>query len=149
MTKQIYLYLILTGFLFSGEITAEEKTSPDIFSIEHTLNRKSIGNIIPKNSKDITASFWGIQVGTNREDMVAKAAEMGVKWTRLNASWSDIEKEKGVYNFSRIEVAIEMALKNGITPFILIGNGNPLYSEYRSEERRVGKECRSRWSPYH
>ena len=25
----------------------------------------------------------------------------------------------------------------------------PLYPQYRSEERRVGKECRSRWSPYH
>src|SRR3712207_5913759 len=24
-----------------------------------------------------------------------------------------------------------------------------LYLEPRSEERRVGKECRSRWSPYH
>ena len=23
------------------------------------------------------------------------------------------------------------------------------WSNYRSEERRVGKECRSRWSPYH
>jgi len=23
------------------------------------------------------------------------------------------------------------------------------YDYYRSEERRVGKECRSRWSPYH
>ena len=23
------------------------------------------------------------------------------------------------------------------------------YSDVRSEERRVGKECRSRWSPYH
>ena len=23
------------------------------------------------------------------------------------------------------------------------------YAEGRSEERRVGKECRSRWSPYH
>ena len=22
-------------------------------------------------------------------------------------------------------------------------------SNFRSEERRVGKECRSRWSPYH
>ena len=22
-------------------------------------------------------------------------------------------------------------------------------TQYRSEERRVGKECRSRWSPYH
>ena len=29
---------------------------------------------------------------------------------------------------------------------------NPAYYEerqLRSEERRVGKECRSRWSPYH
>ena len=24
-----------------------------------------------------------------------------------------------------------------------------LTAELRSEERRVGKECRSRWSPYH
>src|SRR5256885_13977103 len=24
-----------------------------------------------------------------------------------------------------------------------------LFKGYRSEERRVGKECRSRWSPYH
>ena len=23
------------------------------------------------------------------------------------------------------------------------------YNDARSEERRVGKECRSRWSPYH
>ena len=30
--------------------------------------------------------------------------------------------------------------------FILI---NILKPEIRSEERRVGKECRSRWSPYH
>ena len=26
---------------------------------------------------------------------------------------------------------------------------NDLIYGYRSEERRVGKECRSRWSPYH
>ena len=30
------------------------------------------------------------------------------------------------------------------------GKGNPeYYVDDRSEERRVGKECRSRWSPYH
>ena len=29
------------------------------------------------------------------------------------------------------------------------GRSIPLTSSYRSEERRVGKECRSRWSPYH
>ena len=26
---------------------------------------------------------------------------------------------------------------------------NKIYHRLRSEERRVGKECRSRWSPYH
>src|SRR5271165_4931779 len=25
----------------------------------------------------------------------------------------------------------------------------PVWTQHRSEERRVGKECRSRWSPYH
>ena len=25
----------------------------------------------------------------------------------------------------------------------------PIKTDRRSEERRVGKECRSRWSPYH
>ena len=26
---------------------------------------------------------------------------------------------------------------------------DPQFAQCRSEERRVGKECRSRWSPYH
>src|SRR2546428_3215271 len=36
------------------------------------------------------------------------------------------------------------ALEDGVNA--AIGSGLPLE---RSEERRVGKECRSRWSPYH
>ena len=28
-------------------------------------------------------------------------------------------------------------------------SGYPTIDKPRSEERRVGKECRSRWSPYH
>src|SRR2546430_12396949 len=28
-------------------------------------------------------------------------------------------------------------------------SGSPEHAASRSEERRVGKECRSRWSPYH
>ena len=30
-----------------------------------------------------------------------------------------------------------------------VGRGVLLMALGRSEERRVGKECRSRWSPYH
>ena len=44
----------------------------------------------------------------------------------------------------------------GTPPFIKKAKGAYIWDEdgnkyidYRSEERRVGKECRSRWSPYH
>ena len=35
---------------------------------------------------------------------------------------------------------------NPVLEIMLLDNGEP---SNRSEERRVGKECRSRWSPYH
>ena len=39
--------------------------------------------------------------------------------------------------------------KKGLS-LITLRNGNTHNDKYtRSEERRVGKECRSRWSPYH
>ena len=43
-------------------------------------------------------------------------------------------------DWDRSRFDIEFGLRNGTTynSFII-----------RSEERRVGKECRSRWSPYH
>ena len=36
----------------------------------------------------------------------------------------------------------EMLIREALSGFWLISSG-------RSEERRVGEECRSRWSPYH
>src|SRR3712207_9222841 len=34
-------------------------------------------------------------------------------------------------------------------PRSTVGTITEVYDYLRSEERRVGKECRSRWSPYH
>ena len=40
-----------------------------------------------------------------------------------------------------------------VTGLVVDATGEPIIGasvvEKRSEERRVGKECRSRWSPYH
>src|SRR5256885_12578382 len=35
------------------------------------------------------------------------------------------------------------------TPVVEVSDALAVAVEHRSEERRVGKECRSRWSPYH
>src|SRR2546429_2722030 len=37
----------------------------------------------------------------------------------------------------------------GVNPYINASIIMQLMTVVRSEERRVGKECRSRWSPYH
>ena len=44
----------------------------------------------------------------------------------------------GIYNFGYRALIL-----------ILVTIASCVASEWRSEERRVGKECRSRWSPYH
>ena len=45
-----------------------------------------------------------------------------------------------------------VAAKTSLMAFLMIIIGTMaigIYGYVRSEERRVGKECRSRWSPYH
>ena len=44
-------------------------------------------------------------------------------------------------------IKIECASNNIINNIIIITFIS--WDQNRSEERRVGKECRSRWSPYH
>ena len=39
--------------------------------------------------------------------------------------------------------------QNGVFRKFLETGNVPSFILWRSEERRVGKECRSRWSPYH
>ena len=52
-----------------------------------------------------------------------------------------IDEPTGVYYGGTIAAPVVKTLYENILPYIGI--------ERRSEERRVGKECRSRWSPYH
>lgn len=119
-----YLYKVLIPvllILLSAACTEYEK--------QEVQSLKLVGKVIPKHSSDIVSSPFGIQAGTLEDSLVAKAAEIGVKWTRLGASWPSVEKTKGIYNWDETDKAFETAIRNGITPFITIGGGNNLYSE--------------------
>ena len=55
-----------------------------------------------------------------------------------------------------IDDILGMDIKGHLVESLLIEEASEIINEYyisftldRSEERRVGKECRSRWSPYH
>ena len=60
-------------------------------------------------------------------------------------------KERVAKNPDRIRYAIEQFEANGIDYELKNETTGHFHCRRkdRSEERRVGKECRSRWSPYH
>src|SRR5256885_15918535 len=58
----------------------------------------------------------------------------------------------GTFKARGLSVAVTMAKKYGLKKLAIPSAGNAagaLAAYARSEERRVGKECRSRWSPDH
>src|ERR1043166_8623688 len=95
----------------------------------------------------------------------------GGKGTRLKERLGDLPKPMiPIGGKSLLEHQVELACEHGFTDILLFvcyradliqqhlgdGAGRGLRIRYivekeplgRSEERRVGKECRSRWSPY-
>ena len=81
----------------------------------------------------------------NFDDLIAKVSTCGKQRLAVAAAEDDAVLE-----------AVNEAHKRGIADAILVGDeaairkiAAELDIDLRSEERRVGKECRSRWSPYH
>ena len=127
--KQFLFKITLSIVIVISMSCQPRGTSQNSSSDNSIITLEKIGKIVPKNSSEITSSPFGIQAGTLVDSLVARAAEIGVKWTRLGASWSEVENEKGVYSWENTDKAFEIALKNGITPFITVGGGNSDYSK--------------------
>ena len=79
-----------------------------------------------------------IDIGAESTGPKSKPISAEEEWKRLEPVLKVLGKELNIsidtYKSEVAEKALEMGAK---------------YINDRSEERRVGKECRSRWSPYH
>ncbi|MEG1441219.1 MAG: hypothetical protein RSC29_01010, partial [Oscillospiraceae bacterium] len=59
---------------------------------------------------------------------VELAIKSGVKMARGSMEWNDVERVKGVYDFTEFDKIINPLLENGIEPVILLCYNNPLYN---------------------
>ena len=97
----------------------------------------------------------GVQMGTRFVATHECDADIRFKESYVNAKAEDITIIKSPVGLpgrairNRFLDALEGSKKNFRCIFQCISTCDPQKSPYRSEERRVGKECRSRWSPYH
>ena len=82
------------------------------------------------------------QAANDRYEKMAyvRCGKSGLKLPAISLGLWHNFGDTGVYE--NMKEILFTAFDNGIVHFDLANN-------YRSEERRVGKECRSRWSPYH
>ena len=92
----------------------------------------------PNEAKVLT--FFGKYVGTFRKT--------GFYWINPFMSVKNVSLRARNLNAEPIKVND----KTGnpiLIGLVVVWKLNDTYKAIRSEERRVGKECRSRWSPYH
>src|SRR5256885_9615246 len=76
-----------------------------------------------------------------RSQLDARAARHG--WPALHAELAGLDPQAA----ARIAPADSQRIQRALE--VCYTTGRPISQLQRSEERRVGKECRSRWSPYH
>src|SRR2546430_14844710 len=75
--------------------------------------------------------------------------------TYVASIWTAAGSTGPLYKWVRINAGTKQSLKANVdnTGLAAANAANPLYYDSglisRSGERRVGEECRSRWSPYH
>src|SRR3712207_9558748 len=84
----------------------------------------------------------------------SREVEARVKWFNPDKGFGFVELTDGsgeaFLHVRQVEAAGHSSLASGTTLVVQVGPGQkgPQVNA-RSEERRVGKECRSRWSPLH
>ena len=141
--KHVFIPLLAVILISCDSVNQKEQSiNSDLISLP------LLGKVIPRNSLEIEGNPWGIQAGSLDEEVLEKAGAIGVKWTRLGANWSRIEKEKGVYDWSDTDKAFDAALKYGITPFVILGGSNGLYTKtYPHEDRQKAELYGERPAP--
>jgi len=78
---------------------------------------------IPQN----LGTQWGGDMG--EADVQRIGGELGVKWLRIEAGWATVEPKQGEYNFAGLEKHVDLLVRHGLKPLIILDYGNPIYQK--------------------
>lgn len=105
---------------------------------------KKLGNLKIKSSSEIKESRIGIGFECLDRDLYSPEkcydlfAQTGAKFARCQTGWAKTEKIKGVYDWSWIDSIVDNLIMRGITPWLNVGYGNPIYMPDANNPTAVG-----------
>lgn len=100
---------------------------------------KKIGKITPKHASEIKDSPMGLGMekldrdSFDPEKVYDKVASLGVKWIRLQSGWKKTEQKEGVYDFAWLDSQVDNLLARGLSPWLCLCYGNPVYDDLARE----------------
>jgi hypothetical protein len=117
---------------------------------------KQVGWLATRPSREIASSPWSVGCETiDREYTVFNqyqhyVGELGVKSARLQSGWARCEPEKGVYTFGWLDACVRGLKEQGVTPWISLSYGNPLYASEKTLGARIftDEETMAAWCRY-
>src|SRR3712207_7568117 len=132
-----------------GVVYAEVRMAPELLTVQGTPIEAVVEAILDGfagGSRDAAAAGTPITVGSllcamRQEDRWEEVAGLVVRYRDAGVVGFDLAGPEIGFPPDRIPAAIDLLDRAGAHRTVHAG-------EARSEERRVGKECRSRWSPY-
>ena len=126
----------------------------DFYTIEQTMHISGALEKIknPRNSTVLIECMSNLvanemfEPGGNTQSIIKECMTIRDKCSNIIIVTNDIFSDGCIYDESTREYIRQLAYINR-----QLAQDADIVEEvvYRSEERRVGKECRSRWSPYH
>jgi len=76
--------------------------------------------------------------GGDSAETLDEVSKLGVKWVRRGFHWEAIEKEKGVYDFSKFDVFVKDCKDRGLGIIGCMAFSNKLYGHVKDEPGRAG-----------
>src|SRR2546426_7695188 len=124
--------------LLKGGVFHAEETQPQARIEDFTAHAVDLHILEPLNR--IPTSRAG-----NRKSLLAELADLLRALAGHEQAANRLRQDIGRAEHPTFSPLIEIDSRGTLTKT----SREPFFPEVRSEERRVGKECRSRWSPYH
>jgi len=126
-------------------------------SLLFNFSRCNVGGVELLRRDPNTGNWSYYQIAANSRSQFQDKPAISLGGGKVFVSWTQFGSCSGSGVTSPIKVAVFATGASSVAPSTILSVPGSTYSQGssiasdggRSEERRVGKECRSRWSPYH